>query len=233
MMKIKFTLSVLFVVCSFNVVHATDLSEVVSGADVEDSLGKMNSAEPSPYIVHENDIGEVEKLKAKPNTQPDFMFSTRNEEVTIKDDPRKKYKDFSYSPPGTIKPGDNYIELDKKAMAQDFRKQSSGAFNVTFIKNKYAYTSNNDVINETITTGHHSVKGGALYLRSDQYFFRSDYTNLFWSLGGGVGYNQGLGFFNNPAHERSDTTFKLWEIPIDAGLGLEIPIYHWFILNIF
>ena len=50
--------------------------------------------------------------------------------------------------------------------------------------------------------------------------------NLYWSGGAGLGFSTGRGIF--VSGDRSDTTFKLWEIPVDIGLGLEIPFSSWF-----
>ncbi len=217
----------LFLFISLNYAQATDLSEVVSGADVEDSLGKMKSPkEEDPYIIQSSDSGAVEKQKIQKKSQPDFVFTTEPQDLSIKNEERKKLEDTGYTLPGSFDSSPNYIELDKKEMSSTFRKHSSGALNITYIKNNYSYESQNDIINRTISQGYKHVKGGALYVRSDQYFFRRDYINSFWSLGGGVGYNSGRGIFITG--EQSDATFRLYEIPIDAGLGVEIPLYHWF-----
>ncbi|MDD4973367.1 MAG: hypothetical protein PHY93_03405 [Bacteriovorax sp.] len=225
MTNIKSILSLLLLTVFFQQASATDLDQVVSGGDVEDSLATSKATESSPYIIH-NAEGEIDNQKIKANAQPDFMFNEHPKEVSVKDDSKAKFQDVGYTPPGSFESKENYIEIDKKAMVADFRKQSSGAINITFIKNDFNYESANDVINKTISEGYKHVKGGALYIRSDQYFSRKDFINPFWSLGGGLGYNSGRGIF--VTGERSDTTFKLWEIPVDLGLGVEIPISHWF-----
>lgn len=208
-------------------VHATDLEQIVSGAEVEDALGAMKNPGNSPFIVQEVGTSEVENYKVKDGHRADFNFDKNYKEVSVKDDPRKKFEDVGYTPPGTFEKSENYLEHDKEAMARDFRKQSSGGINITFIKDNFSYQSNNDIINRTISEGYKHVKGGTLHLRSDQYFYRTDFLNSFWSVGAGLGYNSGRGIFVKTA-TRSDTTFKLWEVPVDLSAGLEIPIYHWF-----
>ncbi|MGZ3806936.1 MAG: hypothetical protein ACXVCE_02525, partial [Bacteriovorax sp.] len=158
---------------------ATDLSQVVSGGEVEDSLGNVNVKGPSPYIIHSSDEGAVESQAIKKNAEPDFVFSTSKEDITVKNESKKKLEDFGYTPPGTFEKKENYIELDKKELASDYRKHSAGGINLTFIKNDYSYESENDVINKTISEGYKHVKGGALYIRSDQYFFRRDFVNSY------------------------------------------------------
>lgn len=224
--------NILFLLCLGSVslqTFAAEPDQIVSGGEVEDVLGKMKVTEKSPYIIEDEETSEVEKYKVKKNAQADYLFNTDVKEVTVKDDPRLKFEEVGYTTPGTYEKSDTYLEHDKAAMAMDFRKQSSGGFNIAFVKDNYSYESTNDIINRTIGEGYKHVKGGAIHLRSDQYFFRTDFLNTFWLVGAGVGYNSGRGIFING--QRSNTTFKFWEVPVDFGLGLEVPIYHWFKLS--
>lgn len=229
MMNVKRIFSLLLLTAFFNLYQgqakATDLEQTVSGSDVEDSLETSKVTGSSPYVI-QNAEGEIDQQKIKVNAQPDFLFNENHEEVSLKENTKNKLEDVGYTVPGSFESQENYLEVDKKAMVTDFRKHSSGGTNITFIKNDFNYESANDVINKTISEGYKHVKGGALYIRSDQYFYRTDFLNTFWSLGGGVGFNSGRGVF--VTGERSDTTFRLWEIPVDLGIGLEIPIYQWF-----
>ena len=217
----------LFFVLLVSIAKATDLEQVVSGGDVEDLLGKMkNPTETNPYLVTTPDNNDVEKNELPKQAPEDFIFKTDHETVSVKNAERKNLDDFGYAQPSSMGQSDVYLEINKKSMARDFRKHSSGALNMAYIQNHFAYDSANDIINRTISQGYKHVKGGAIYIRNDQYFLRRDFLNTYWSLGGGIGYNSGRGIF--VGGEQSDATFRLWEIPVDAGLGLEIPIYHWF-----
>ena len=211
------------IILSFSV-SATDLDHPVSGdTEIDNSLENSDIKGESPYVVGGESGESVETSKAK---GVDYIFNHGVKEVSDKITPKKKYEDFGYTVPGSFEKQESYIDLDKKAMAKDFRKVSSGAMNITFIKNDYEYQSSNDVINQTISSGYKSIKGGALYFRHDNYLVRTDFINGYWSLGAGVGYNSGKGIFISG--ERSDATFNLWEIPIDLGLGMEVPLYSWF-----
>jgi hypothetical protein len=210
----------------FQYSNAEDLQQAVSGAEVEDVLGKMKSTGESPYLINQSSTGEVENYKTKKSDMPDFNFSNNQQELLIKDNPQKKYESVGYTLPGTFEKSENYLENDKAVMASDFRKLSNSSINITFIKDDFSYESNNDIINKTISEGYKHVKGGAFHVRNDQYINRTFLMNTFWSIGAGVGYNSGLGLFLNG--EQSNTTFKLWEVPLDLSLGLEIPISPWF-----
>lgn len=216
-------LAVVFTSLLFSLsVSAVDLEHSVSGDDeIENTLETSKVSGNSPYLVEGESSDNVEK--SKPNGE-DYIFNHGVKEVSGKNN--KRYKDFGYTMPGSAEKQENYIELDKLKIAKDFRRAGTAGFNITFVKNDFDYTSDNDVINRTVGTGYKSVKGGTILFRNDQYIFKTDYLNAHWSIGAGVGYNSGRGIFIDGT--RSDTTFKLWEVPIDAGLGLEIPLYSWF-----
>lgn len=204
--------------------HAVDLDHTVSGdTDIEDTLENSKVTGDSPFVEGGASTGSVETAKAKGE---DYIFNHGVKEVSDKVSPKKKYQDFGYTMPGSGEKQENYIELDKKIMAKDFRKLSAGAINLTFIKNDFDYKSPNDIINQTIGTGYKSVKGGSLFFRHDDYLVRRDIINAYWSLGGGVGFSTGRGKFVDG--NRSDARFNLWEVPVDLGLGMDVPLYSWF-----
>lgn len=204
--------------------YAVDLDHTVLGDDeIENSLENSKVKGDTPFVLGSESSGSVEKSKAQ---GVDYMFDHGVKEVSDNVTPKKKYEDFGYTPPGTFANQENYIDIDKKHISKDFRKISSGSMNITFIKNDFDYQSTNDIINRTIGEGYKHIKGGALYFRHDDYIVRRDLINAYWSLGAGVGYNSGKGIF--VAGSRSDATFNLWEVPVDLGVGMEVPIYSWF-----
>lgn len=208
-------------------VHAADLDHTVSGdSEIENELENATTPGNSPYIVDGEPSENVDNSKPKGD---DVIFNHGVKEVSAeKITAKKKYEDFGYTAPGTFDGQENYIDIDKEKMAKDFRKNSTGGINLSFVKNNYKYTSTNDIINRTIGEGYKSIKGGALYVRNDSFFLRTDYLHLHWSVGSGLSYSSGKGIFVDGT--RSDATFNLWEVPLDAGLGAEIPLSSWFVI---
>ena len=203
---------------------AEDLDHTVSGdTDLENSLENSKVVGESPYVLG---AGSSENVETSVPYGEDYIFNHGVKEVDDKITPKKKYEDFGYTLPGAFEKQENYTDLDKTAMARDFREVSTGAINITFIKNDFEYQSTNDIINKTIGSGDKSVKGGALLFRHDAYFLRKNVLNAYWAVGAGVSFSSGRGIF--VSGKRSDTTFKLWEVPIDVGAGVEVPIYKWF-----
>lgn len=206
-------------------IHATDLDHPVSGdTDVENELENIKTPGNSPFIVDGEPTENVDNSKPRGE---DVIFNHGVKEVTAdKVTAKKKYEDFGYTAPGTFDGQENYIDLDKAKIAKDFRKASTGGINLSFVKNGYDYQSTNDIIQRTIGGGYKSIKGGALYVRNDAFFLKTEFLNLHWSVGSGVSYSSGKGIFVDGS--RSDATFNLWEVPVDLGLGAEIPISSWF-----
>ena len=214
------SLLAMMAVLVFNNAFATDLDHTVSGSTVEDVLGKSDTPSNNPYII--NGESEDHVLKAKPQGS-DIHFSAQPElNTTINE--KRNLSETGYTLPGTFEKQESYIELDKKKMAKEFRKHSEGGINITFIKNDFDYMSTNDVINRTISTGAGSLKGGSLFVRHDDYIFKTTALNGHWSAGGGLGFSTGRGFFTGDG-SRSEAKFNLWEVPLDLGIGLEIPVF--------
>jgi hypothetical protein len=225
MTKLKASIFITFLFLSTQLMASEDPAQVVSGDDVEDVLASKEKEAPSEYIINQNE-GELEKNESKFDREKEFVLPNTSGEITQEIHESKKFEDFGYTTPGSLEGKANYIEIDKKQMSYEFRRLSRRGINLTYLDNRNSYESNNDIINQTIGQGADHVKGGSLLVRSDQYFFHTFLLNGFWSLGTGVGFNSGKGIFITG--ERSEATFRLWEIPLDLGLGLEIPIYHWF-----
>jgi hypothetical protein len=216
----------LLVLCFPKLLQANDLNQVVSGAEVEDVLGSVKATGISPFTYRDNGVSEIDNQKIKKTATEDFNFNQNLNDVSVDHSPKRKFEESGFTIPGTYEKSESFLEIDRKKFTNEFRGLSSGSFNISFFKDDFNYESDNDIINRTISEGYKHVKGGALYLRNDLYLSKTDFLNTFWSVGAGVGYNSGRGIFING--ERSDTTFKLWEVPVDIGLGLEIPFYHWF-----
>ena len=98
-----------------------------------------------------------------------------------------------------------------------------------YYKNTFDYKSPNDVINRTIGNGFQHGRFGPLTIKNDRYVFRTAFLNGFYALGAGVSFSRGKGLFIDGS--QSSTTFKFWEIPLDAGLGVELPFGPWISLR--
>lgn len=199
---------------------AWDFGQYVSeDSSIPDVLGSETGTSADEYITGVRPVEDVLGKADSPKEEEIKKLSAQEEE-------KKSLDDFGYVVPGTMEVRSSYEELDRQKLTRNLRKNSKAAFNLTYIHNGYDYQSNNDVINQTISNGYKSLKGGNLLLRNDSYVYKSDFINFHWSLGFGIGYSTGRGIFVNG--DRSDARFNFWEAPIDLGVGLELPIASWF-----
>lgn len=123
-----------------------------------------------------------------------------------------------------------YHNIDKRDFARKMRSVSRGAFNLSYQPNSYDYLSNDNIIDETVENGFHAGKGGTIHLRHDSFISNQKFLNTFWSGGVGIGLSTGKGIFIDGT--RSSATFNLWQIPVEVGLGFEIPVFSLIKLNV-
>lgn len=214
-------------------VFAEDLSQVISGGNTQDLLARKPVVEDeeeevrtSPFAYQKSKDDNYQGKTDKTSDPNIIMGTNTSNELVIKDLEDKKLKGSGYVAPGTLEKEENYLALDKEKFSQSFREKSSSAFTIAYFKDSFQYQSTNDIINRTIGEGYKHTKAGMIHLRSDQYLYKSLMLNPFWAVGAGVSYNSGRGTFVTGT--KSDVALTLWEIPVDLGLGVEIPIYHWF-----
>jgi len=125
---------------------------------------------------------------------------------------------------GTMSNLDNILTTND---AEDFKLRiNSGtrSFSFYYLKDNFTYQNDRGIYEKTFRARTGAQEGGSLHFAMDGYFNRR-YVDLFWNLDTGFGYNQDKGVFVTGV--QSDTTFKLWTLPVDAGLGLSIPIGRW------
>lgn len=218
MMKMNIIKIILFLF-AFNA-FAEDLNQIISGTEVKDELA-LKKVEEEKVIHTDSYAGKVKEIDA-----PDWIFGNNTNDLVNKAAPTNLYRNTGYLPPGTYERSDNFISLNKRQFAKEYINKSTSALNIAYINDSFKYNSDNDIIQKTIGEGDKHVQSGLLQIRSDHYIFKTFALNAFYGVGAGLSYNSGKGTFING--EKSEATFRLWEVPLDFGIGLEIPFYTWF-----
>lgn len=221
MSKLVLTLLLLLLV---NNSFAEDLGVTVQGSTIDDNISNLKTNDDSVYLSDEKN--SIDKLTTS-ETSP-LLPDSKLEEVKAPS-AKSEYTGTGYTLPGTFEKQENYIEIDKKNYAKNLRNQSTMAFNLTYIRDNFTYDSPNNIIQRTFNQTD-SAQTGFLIMRFDNYFYHTQVVNLHWSLGGGLAFNYGKGIF--VTGETSNAQFRLWEIPLDAGLGAEISLTRWIKLSI-
>jgi hypothetical protein len=212
--KIFFALSLLMVFGS-QYSRAEDLRQTVQGSEFESTLDSLEVSKDSPYLnASSNDVIKDSELDGDTSAvtglkQPNLL---ENHKVG------SEFNDIGYTVPGTFEKNDSYIDLDKSSYANRFSKEGSSSVSLSYIRDNFDYQSPNNIINRTIATGYKHVQSGFLFLRNDKFFLKTSVFHFHWSAGVGLAYNYGRGIF--VTGEQSEAGFRLWEIPVDVGVGL-------------
>lgn len=216
------TLSALLVLKGNSLYAGDDLQQSVLGDGLTpDALSALETKGKSPYVLGSDEDNPIEKLPVK----SDYLFNPDEADFNKKSSPKAEFEDVGQTLPGTFEKNENYIELDKAKMVRGFRKYVNYSLNLIFIKNDYDYTSQNNIIEETIK----DHKGGAIHLSYNEFLSKASFLNSFWTLGVGLGHSQGSGVFAK-TRSKSNTVMRLWEFPLTLGLGFEFPftnVFKW------
>ncbi len=202
----------------FSNINEDDLGHQVNGSEVEDILGKsQRQLKPSSYI--ENDVTDLI------DSWPDFENQDQAHQSEMAEDKTYQSESIGYKPVGTFDNTTELIESDKRELMNLNKKKASSGLNFSYLLNNFQYQSPNNVINRTFKDSTEGKRSGFLLLRSDQYFSKTDFFNMFWSLGAGFELNYGKGIFTANGLQ-SSATFRLWEVPVDLGIGFEFHLFQ-------
>lgn len=219
-MRCKNFASLLFVLTMLSFfAKAEDLRQTVQGSEFEgDTLDSLEVGKDSPYLgngtpdlIKSNE--DMEELESSAN-----LSGAKTPNLLENHKIGSEFNDIGYTVPGTFEKNDSYIDLDKSSYADKFSKEGSSSISLSYIRDNFDYQSPNNIINRTIGTGYKHVQSGFLLIRNDKFFLKTSIFHFHWSAGTGLAYNYGRGIF--VTGDQSETGFRLWEIPLDIGLGL-------------
>ncbi len=218
-------LSAFYVSCGSTAVE--DLGHTVQGDPIESSLEKVSSAESDPHLpmggfAHIDQDSKYQQQKEVAS----YLGDTTKDYVELENLKKSEIKDVNIPLGNTLENKSEYEETDYKKYVKEFYNLGEQTVHISYFKNSYNYKSPGDVFNRTIGNGVSTGKHGPLLIHSDQYLFKSRGMNGFYTVGAGFSYHRGKGTFVDGT--TSTTTFQLWEIPVDAGVGIELPLLSWF-----
>jgi len=211
--KISFVLILAF----FNFAHAEDMGQNLPNQLPEDEFNNGHY-ENDDYAGHLSNQ-QTESVKPESGETSFIPHALEGEQLL----PTNELLHPAVPAAGTMA---NLENIYTSSDAEDFKQRiNSGerSFSFYYLKDNFTYQNDRGIYDSTYR-GSGSQEGGSLHLSMDGYFNRK-YVDLFWNLGAGFGYNQGKGKF--VTGDTSDTTFKLWTLPVDMGLGFSIVLGRW------
>lgn len=197
---------------------AYDANQTVLGQDVDGSDLDSKEASDSPHLSDmAKDVLADESLKA-----PSPFLNVDEKDSGINKKNSKKNK-FSHDQRmlGEFDNSKQYIQVDKKELRKSYLGSGTNGFSFTYYRDLKSFDDPNY---EQTYEGSKSTDGGTLMFRFDQYLYRS-HLELGTSFGAGFGFKDGKGIF--ASGEESNTTFKLWTLPLDAHILVGMPLGSW------
>lgn len=203
-----------------------DLGHSVQGDYVNKEVEMIEDVEAIDPFLGTSNIAKIDATEEYKDRKSDSPYLSSNvQDQKIENLKTSDFKDVPFQMPGSMSTSE-YKELDVGRHAKDFYNLGEQTVNLAYYKNSFEYESPNDVIDRTISNGFQHGRFGPLLLRNDRYVFKTFALNGFYSLGAGVTFSRGKGVFSDDG-SKSSATFKFWEIPLDLGLGIEIPLGPW------
>lgn len=210
--------------CLINIAQANDFGIYMPGdSNIEDTLGNKESVYDSHIMG-----GQIEDYYG--NQSAIIEEKIIEKELTPRQKLKRELTDLNVTVQGQGLQNSTYGQIDKKNYVNKIRSSSASALNIHFLANLYDYSSTNNIIENTISSGRHSNKGGTVIFKYDKYLSQQQFLSTFWSGSMGIGLSTGKGIFSSDG-KRSDATFNLWQAPVEVGLGIEIPISSYFKLS--
>ncbi|MBL6989379.1 MAG: hypothetical protein ISR65_06360 [Bacteriovoracaceae bacterium] len=132
--------------------------------------------------------------------------------------------------PGTYQNSEELIEAKNYKLLTEINAKSTSAFSINYFLDSADDGKRSALFKKIFQDNEDSVSTGLLHVSMKKYFYKNT-IDLSWGLAGGISFNSGKGYFVSGIE--SSTTFKLWMIPIDFSLGVDLPIGRWFKLGFY
>lgn len=140
----------------------------------------------------------------------------------------EKVHDTGITTLGSMDDKTEYIEANYREINQRLgnKAQRSYKFGYLFSDN-VKYTSANNNFDKTFNDGPGKIHTGLVQIGYEGYINRR-LVDFFWELNGGVSFRRGQGTFSSDGAHTEDAYISLWSVPVDAGLGFNMPLSPWF-----
>ena len=190
----------------------TDTENVGSpflGGSIEDDMGPFDDDEGSSFAVGVGDtVKEGENiLKSDGDTGP---------------------RPTNLKPIPSAGETTSFFEANDRKRFEDISGHGQWGFHLYYLQDSYDYRSRNNAFDSIFVEEGADGKKGSLLLGVYRHFLSSSSFRPFWSVNGGVGYNNAEGYLDGEDEKvGTGRNFTLWTIPLGISLGFKIPL-KWF-----
>lgn len=223
LMRNKFLFTVILFFSSLNFVYA-DFNQFLPNQEGMDTLDNYDV--DAVADDKKDNASHVPGSSARPLDQMKVEGMSGHLPGEKEDKPLFMYENSSQGiqAMGTVST-EKYLEFDSNDLLKEASGKGKSSFGFSFLKDTFDYQDNRNSFDAVYKEPSGTSQGGFLMVTSERYFSRR-YIDLFATFSGGVGLSYGQGVFVNG--DLADSNFRLWKIPLDAGLGIGIPLGPWF-----
>ncbi|MCB9060265.1 MAG: hypothetical protein H6622_01930 [Halobacteriovoraceae bacterium] len=180
------------------------------------------------------DPSKTKEIKNYPKINKDASVTNqlgKEESEKIIKNPKSK-KQIGVLPPGVINTNSNYPTINNRKLYAEYEYSGSKIFSFSLFKDTFDYTSTNDLFNKVFREDASDPEFPAMLKFGFDYFLFRSYIEMTLNVQMGLGYNKGHARFADSASTVSSrTSLFLWTLPLDIGLGVELPLYNWLKLS--
>lgn len=195
-----------------------DAGQTVLDQDLDNSEIEAISEKDDAHLPSSTDDILENESTNPPDNSGSHITIDEKDSLIEKMDKKKSFK-YQQSLLDELK-NDEYIEIDKKKLRETYLGTGDKTFSLAYHRELSSFEGESY---ERMYDGDDSIDGGTLFLHFDRILSKGA-LELGYSIGGGVGFKSGKGYFETTPAEKSDTSFKLWSFPIDGHLLVGIPM---------
>lgn len=195
--------------------------------DLDGYIGEVDEDQKDVFVDKQsNDSYDVKDVDGE-----DIFFTQNksNDLDGVKVSDREKIVDFGTGIAGKNLNNSTYLEYSNKDIFKDIAKSGKSNLSIVYISDEYSYSDPNNLFEKTYNSTEKKAKskrGGFLHVGSEKYFYKG-FFNFSYGMNFGIGYSQGKGSFKS-SQSLSDATFRLYTIPVDLVLSMELPVGKYF-----
>ena len=184
-----------------------------------------NSFIPSSDIEGKHSIDkDYQKVKSGTYSLPEQDSDPLSQNLNL----GERVHDTGITTLGSMDHQSEYVEANYREINERLGKKGRRSYKFGYLfSDQVTYTSDSNNFDKTFNEGPGRIHTGLVQIGYEGYINRK-LVDLFWLLNGGVSFRRGQGTFSSDGAHTDDAYISLWSVPIDAGLGFNMPLSPWF-----
>lgn len=184
-----------------------------------------SSDDSADFIMGSRDGYDFPVSEESQENDPGFFTKAKEETKELTE--KEKILSTGNEVPFTFEKSPTLVEFKNREIFKKIHNKGESSFSFGYIKDEYEFSDSRNVFKNSFDDATGSKRGGAVHLSFDDYITRG-FFNIFYGAGFGVGFSEGKGKFTTSVNQESNVTLKLYYVPVDLRLGLELAPSRYF-----